>query len=144
MLWFLGVVLVLGFCLWLFLSLRSALPDSLCSVFLCFLLALAAVFFVLVGYNLRQLEKKGYPAKNKRDTLSKYLARSKSYILLRWRRRIKKAGHALAKRFTRNKITVLQRQLMLQTYCQAMSNSFTCYYTRLRLIVKRRAQSRSA
>lgn len=29
--------------------------------------------------------------------------------LLRWRRRIKKAGHALAKRFTRNKITVLQR-----------------------------------
>ena len=53
MLWFLGVVLVLGFCLWLFLSLRSALPDSLCSVFLCFLLALAAVFFVLVGYNLR-------------------------------------------------------------------------------------------
>lgn len=84
MLWFLGVVLVLGFCLWLFLSLRSALPDSLCSVFLCFLLALAAVFFVLVGYNLRQLEKKGYPAKNKRDTLSECLVSSKSYILLRF------------------------------------------------------------
>nr|DAL21280.1 MAG TPA_asm: hypothetical protein [Inoviridae sp.] len=29
------------------------------------------------------MEKKGYPAKNKRDTLSEYLVRSKSYILLR-------------------------------------------------------------
>jgi uncharacterized membrane protein len=53
MLWFLGVVLVLGFCFWLYLSSLLVLPDSLCSAFLCFLLALAAVFCVLVGYNLR-------------------------------------------------------------------------------------------
>lgn len=84
MLWFLGVLLVLGFCFWLYLFSRLVLPDSLLSVYLCFLLALAAVFCVLVGYNLKQLQKKREPAKNKRVPFSDCLMRSKSIILLRY------------------------------------------------------------
>lgn len=82
MLWFLGVLLVLGCCFWLYLSSRLVLPVSSLSAYLCFLLALAAVFCVLVGYNLRQLQKKREPAKNKRVPFSDYLMRSKSIILL--------------------------------------------------------------
>lgn len=84
MLWFLGVVLVLGCCCWLYLSFRFPLSDSRLGALLCFLLALASVFFVLVGYHLRQLQKKREPAKNKRVPFSDCLLRSKSIILLRF------------------------------------------------------------
>lgn len=84
MLWFLGVVLVLGCCCWLYLSFRFPMSDSRLGALLCFLLALASVFFVLVGYHLRQLQKKRGPAKNKRVPFSDCLMRSKSIILLRF------------------------------------------------------------
>lgn len=84
MLWFLGVVLVLGCCCWLYLSFRFPISDSRLGALLCFLLALASVFFVLVGWHLRQLQKKREPAKNKRVPFSDCLMRSKSIILLRF------------------------------------------------------------
>lgn len=84
MLWFLGVLLVLGLCFWLYLSFRYPMSDSRLGALLCCLLALASVFCVLVGYNLKQLPKKREPAKNKRVPFSDCLMRSKSIILLRF------------------------------------------------------------
>lgn len=84
MLWFLGLLLVLGLCFWLYLSFRFPMSDSRLGALLCCLLALASVFCVLVGYNLKQLPKKREPAKNKRVPFSDCLMRSKSIILLRF------------------------------------------------------------